>query len=208
LARVYDRGMEGVPLGGVTAFILAGGKSSRMAADKAFVEFEGRTLLARALDLARSVTADARIVGARDKFAQFAPVVEDIFQDRGPLAGIHAALRESPSKLNIMLAVDVPLVSREFLQYMTGQACGAPEATVVVPRAGGRRQPLCAIYRREFAAIAESALVAGRNRIDVLFDSVPTLVIEEETLARAGFFPAMFRNLNTPEDLEAEKRRA
>ena len=47
----------------VAAFILAGGKSTRMGADKAFVTLEGRTLLARALELARSVTADVRIVG-------------------------------------------------------------------------------------------------------------------------------------------------
>ena len=30
----------------VTAFILAGGKSTRMGTDKAFVEYDGRTLLA------------------------------------------------------------------------------------------------------------------------------------------------------------------
>jgi hypothetical protein len=32
-------------------------------------------------------------------------------------------------------------------------------------------------------------------------------VIEEEELEREGFSPAIFRNLNTPEELEAEKRR-
>ena len=56
---------------------------------------DGRTLLARALELARAVTADVRIVGDRGKFAAFAPVVEDVFRDCGPLGGIHAALRAS-----------------------------------------------------------------------------------------------------------------
>ena len=54
--KVYDRGMENASARDVTAFILAGGKSTRMGADKAFVEYDGRTLLARALDLARSFT--------------------------------------------------------------------------------------------------------------------------------------------------------
>ena len=45
-AKVYDRRMAGSPE--VTAFILAGGKSTRMGTDKAFVEYDGRTLLARA----------------------------------------------------------------------------------------------------------------------------------------------------------------
>jgi molybdenum cofactor guanylyltransferase len=191
----------------VTAFILAGGKSTRMGADKAFVEYEGRTLLARALDLARSTTPDVRIVGSSEKFAPFAPVVEDIFRDSGPLGGIHAALRASSSELNLMLAVDTPFISWAFLHYLISQARGAPEAAAVVARDSAGWQPLCAIYRREFAGAAESALLAGRNRIDLLFDVVPTRVIEREEIEDAGFSPAIFRNLNTPEELETEKRR-
>ena len=191
----------------VAAFVLAGGKSTRMGTDKAFVEYDGRTLLARALDLARSVTPDVRIVGSAEKFAPFAPVVEDIFPDRGPLGGIHAALRSSLSELNVMLAVDTPFVSWAFLQYLISQARSAPEAAAVVPRDQAGSQPLCAVYRRQFADAAETTLRAGRNRIDVLFDTVPTRVIKPEELEGAGFSRSIFRNLNTPEELEAEKRR-
>jgi molybdopterin-guanine dinucleotide biosynthesis protein A len=206
--KVYDRGMENVLARDVTAFILAGGRSTRMGVDKAFVDYAGRTLLARALDLARSVTLDVRIVGSREKFAPFAPVVEDVFHDCGPLGGIHAALQASLTELNLMLAVDTPFVSWAFLQYLISQARAAPEAATVVPRCDGGWQPLCAIYRREFAAAAESALLAGRNRIDPLFDVVRTQVIEQQELEGAGFSLAIFRNLNTPEELEAQKRRA
>jgi molybdopterin-guanine dinucleotide biosynthesis protein A len=191
-----------------TVFILAGGKSTRMGTDKAFVEYEGRTLLARALDLARSVASDVWIVGSKEKFAAFAPVVEDVFCDCGPLGGIHAALLGSSTDLNLMLAVDMPFVSRAFLQYLITQARSAPDAAVIVPRSDGRRQPLCAIYRREFAAVAERALRTRQNRIDRLFDEVRTRVIEQEELEGAGFSPSLFRNLNTPEELEAERRRA
>jgi molybdopterin-guanine dinucleotide biosynthesis protein A len=191
-----------------TVFILAGGKSTRMGTDKAFVEYEGRTLLARALDLARSVASDVWIVGSKEKFAAFAPVVEDVFCDCGPLGGIHAALLGSSTDLNLMLAVDMPFVSRAFLQYLITQARSAPDAAVIVPSSDGRRQPLCAIYRREFAAVAERALRTRQNRIDRLFDEVRTRVIEQEELEGAGFSPSLFRNLNTPEELEAERRRA
>jgi len=191
----------------LTTFILAGGKSTRMGTDKAFVKYDGHTLLARVLDLAHSITPRVFIVGNREKFAPFAPVVEDIFRDCGPLGGIHAALKTSSMELNLMLAVDTPFISSAFLQYLITQAQGAPEATVVVPRSGGRRQPLCAIYRREFADVAETALHAGQNRIDRLFDVVRTRVLEQEELATAGFSPTLFRNLNTPEELEAEKQK-
>jgi len=204
---VYYRGMKDDLARDVAAFILAGGKSTRMGADKAFVDYDGRTLLEWALDLAYSVTSTVRIVGNREKFAPFAPVVEDIFQDCGPLGGIHAALRASTTELNLMLAVDTPLVSRAFLQYLISQARGAPEAVVVVPRADRGWQPLCAIYRREFADAAENALRSGRNRIDRLFDEVRTRVIEQKELEGAGFSLAIFRNLNTPEELEKEKSR-
>ena len=206
--KVYDRGMGDASGRDVTAFILAGGKSTRMGTDKAFVDYEGRTLLARALDLARSITPDVRIVGSPEEFAPFAPVVEDIFRDCGPLSGIHAALRSSPSELNVMLALDTPFVSWAFLQYLISQAQSAPEAVLVVPRDSEGWQPLCAVYRREFAEAAERALLAGRNRIDLLFDAVRTRVIEKEELEGAGFSRSIFRNLNTPEELEAEKRRA
>jgi molybdopterin-guanine dinucleotide biosynthesis protein A len=187
----------------LAAFILAGGKSTRMGRDKAFIEFEGRSLLERALDLARSVSADVRIVGAREKFASFAPVVEDLFREQGPLGGIHVALRGSHADLNLMLAVDMPFVSSDFLQYMIGEAKLAKTATVVVPRSEGQRQPLCAVYRKAFADNAERALSARRNRIDVLFDSVETRVLEQVELERAGFSGSIFRNLNTLEELEA-----
>ncbi len=179
-----------------------------MGTDKAFVEYEGRTLLARALDLARSVASSVWIVGSKEKFAAFAPVVEDVFRDCGPLGGIHAALLGSLTELNLMLAVDMPFVSRAFLQYLITQARGAPDAAVIVPRSDGRRQPLCAIYRREFGEVAERALRAGQNRIDRLFEDVHTRVIEQEELEGAGFSSGIFRNLNTPEELEVEKRRA
>ncbi|MFZ0136829.1 MAG: molybdenum cofactor guanylyltransferase [Candidatus Sulfotelmatobacter sp.] len=206
--KVYDRAVENGSAHDVSVFILAGGKSTRMGTDKAFVDYDGRPLLVRALDLARSVVPGVWIVGSKEKFAEFAPVVEDVFRDCGPLGGIHAALLGSLTELNLMLGVDMPFVSRTFLQYLITQARDAPEASVIVPRSDGRRQPLCAIYRREFAEVAERALRARLNRIDRLFDEVHTRVIEQEELEGGGFSSGIFRNLNTPEELEAEKRRA
>lgn len=186
----------------VAAFVLAGGKSTRMGADKAFVEFEGRTLLARALELARSVTDNVRIVGNAEKFAEFAPVVEDVFRGCGPLGGIHAALRASAAALNLMLAVDMPFVPRELLEYLIARA-RASNVLAFVPRAAGGWQPLCAVYSREFADGAEKALLDGHYKIDSLFDTVTMRAIEETELAEAGFAVRVFGNLNTLEELKA-----
>jgi molybdopterin-guanine dinucleotide biosynthesis protein A len=185
----------------VAAFILAGGKSTRMGTDKAFVTLDGRTLLARALEVARSVAAEVHIVGDAAKYAPFAPVVEDVFRGCGPLGGIHAALRASQAELNLILAVDVPFVSRTFLQCLITRARGFPSALVTVAHTSEGWQPLCAVYRREFAELAENALRAGRHKIDALFDEARTQVIGADELQSAGFSLRVFRNLNTPEEL-------
>jgi len=188
----------------ITAFILAGGKSTRMGADKAFVALDGRTLLQRALELARSVTSDVRIVGDPQKFAPFAPfapIVEDVFPNCGPLGGIHAALRSSQTELNLILAVDVPFVPPALLQYLIERARKSASATVTVAQSGGRYQPLCAIYKNEFADAAEVALREGRYKINALFEATSTQLVTDGELESAGFSPKMFRNLNTPEEL-------
>ena len=197
--------MEGSP-GTVSAFILAGGHSTRMGADKAFLLLDESSLLARSLDLVRSVADEVRIVGNAHKFAEFAPVVEDVFRDCGPLGGIHAALRSTSTELNLILAVDMPFVSREFLQHLITRARSAPAAMATIPRVASGWQPLCGIYRRNFSGAAETALRAHRYKIDALFEVVRTQIIGEEEFTSAGFSPSIFRNLNTKEDLEAALR--
>lgn len=191
----------------VAAFILAGGKSTRMRRDKAFIEFEGRMLLERALELARSVGSEVCVVGSHEKFAAFAPIVEDVFPNCGPLGGIHAALRTASTELNLILAVDMPFITPLFLRYLIEVAKESREACVTVPRGAGGRQPLSAVYRREFATEAEKALHEGRYKIDPLFSLVRTRVIEQEEFESRGFSDCMFRNLNAPEDLLPGKNR-
>jgi molybdopterin-guanine dinucleotide biosynthesis protein A len=200
---VYDQRVKDGREFDVTAFILVGGKSSRMGSDKAFLRFGDETLLARALNVACAVAAEVRIVGDAGKFASFGPVVEDVYRDRGPLGGIHAALTNSTTELNLMLAVDLPLVGLKFLEYLLLRAHESG-AMVTIPRAGGL-QPLCAAYRRAFLEVAERSLLEGKNKIDRLFAGVETCVLEENELGRAGFLVEMFRNVNTPEEFQKAK---
>ncbi len=181
----------------VTGFVLAGGKSARMGRDKAFLAASGRSLLANALELAGSVAAEVRIVGEGAKFSGFGAVVEDVYRDRGPLGGIHAALESSQTEMNLVLAVDLPFLDAQFLHYMIAAANGS-EALVTVARIGTYYEPLCAVYRRQFASLAAAALAANRNKVDALFAGIPLRVIGDQELERNGFSTSMFRNMNTP----------
>jgi len=194
----------------VAGFVLAGGKSVRMGQDKAFVTWEGSTLLNRALEATQAVASVACIVGAREKFAPYGSVVEDVFRDRGPLGGIHAALSSTDQELNLILAVDLPLVTPALLSFLI--ECAQDERNVAtVPRLDAGWEPLCAVYRREFAEVAEGALKRGQNAIHrLLEDEIERSgvrsgirAIEERELVSAGFPALMFRNINTVMDLES-----
>jgi molybdopterin-guanine dinucleotide biosynthesis protein A len=183
-------------------FILAGGQSSRMGTEKAFLQFRGCTLLGRAIAALRPL-CDVAIVGDPAKFSPYGTVIEDVYPRRGPLAGIHAALTHSSAELNLVLAVDMPFVSPDLLAFLFASAAST-DALVTVPHSARGFQPLCAVYRRPFATAAEQALKAGKNKIDALFAAIPVRVIEGEELVSAGFSDQVFVNLNTPEDLQTK----
>ncbi len=170
-----------------------------MGTDKAFLEFSGRSLLTNALDLALSVATEVRIVGDPAKFSAFGTVVQDVYRDRGPLGGVHAALANSHTELNLMIGVDLPLLDARFLKHLI-DAAGDCDALVTVPRLHGHYEPLCAVYRKPFEALADAALAANRNKVDALFSATPIRLVNDDELATGGFSPAMFRNVNTPED--------
>src|SRR5438552_15590087 len=112
-----------------------------MGSDKAFLELGGRTLLARTLDLAASIGSPVKIVGEPTKFAHFGSVVQDIYQEHGPLGGIQAALATTSTELNLILAVDLPFLRPDFLRYLISRVRDSP-ATTPVPRTLVRYQLL------------------------------------------------------------------
>lgn len=175
-----------------------------MGQDKASLMLNGRTLLAIMTDLAQTAVKRVRVCGSRQQFGPDA--VEDIFPGCGPLGGIHAALANSETEWNLALAVDIPFVTPEFLKFLVAEAQRS-QVVVTVPMVGGRYQPLCAIYRREFGGIAESSLRRGRNKIDLLFAETTVRKIEDAEINELAFDARMFDNLNTPEDFDRAQRR-
>lgn len=175
-----------------------------MGADKALLQLTGKPLIVRAIELAREVVPHVKIVGEPLKFAAFGPVIQDIYRDRGPLGGIHAALASSQAELNLILAVDTPFVPAQFLKHLLARA-EFSGATVTVPSVTGHFQPLCAVYHQAFLPFADRALSRGENKIDQLFREVSLCVVSEDDMAANDFDASIFRNLNTPEEWQAAK---
>jgi molybdopterin-guanine dinucleotide biosynthesis protein A len=195
----------------VTAFIIAGGKSSRMGKDKAFLEIKGKMLIDHAILQAHSVADDIFIVGPKEKFGAFGRIVTDIYPDCGPLGGIHAGLNRSRTNLSLMLALDTPFITPDFFKFLVSEAKSS-NAAVTVPRTKDGLQPLCAVYSHDFFEIAQNALEAGEYKIDPLFSKAKTLIIDlsRQDLSDPGTYPqfdvAMFHNINSPEDAARAER--
>jgi molybdopterin-guanine dinucleotide biosynthesis protein A len=189
----------------VTAFVLVGGKSERMGQDKATMHLASRrTLLENALAVAGAVAGQVGIVGSRHKYASYAwagEIVEDVFPDRGPLGGIHAALSATTTEWNVILAVDLPGVTAALLQWILKMAREAGSQVTVASAVGGL-QPLCGVYRKGFRERAEKALKDDHNKVDASFDRGSLRILTEEEVRAAGFLPEVFVNVNTPEQFQ------
>src|SRR5438270_126930 len=190
-----------------TGFVLAGGKSSRMGANKAFLSLDGTTLLQRTKQVLETICKEVFILGSRELYGGFGDCYEDVYHDCGPLGGIQVALLHSTTQFNLITAVDTPFLAPDFLGYMLERAMQS-SAMVTAPQIGGYAEPVCAVYSRDFLPIAETALKAGNYKIVPLFPREQTLIITEAELGQFALGPEMFDNLNTPEDFERARRRS
>ena len=145
-----------------SAVILAGGKSSRMGRDKAFLEIGGQTLLARQIKLARETGAAEILISGRadaDYSSLNCRVLQDNFPDAGPLAGIERALDAAQSPLLLVLAVDFPGMNAELLRRFVARC---PENFGAIPRINGNMEPLAAIYPTSAHQLAAAQIAGGR----------------------------------------------
>ena len=181
------------PVNGVTGFVLAGGKSTRLGRDKALLEWQQRTMLEHMVNLLSSVTTNVQIVG-RD-------LLPDVFPGRGPLSGILTALQISRTDINLAVAVDLPLLTKDFLQYL--RFCIENSRSLLVACKIESYFPLCLGLRRTLVNQLEQRVVGGELSVQAFIESAcPRLILEPE-LRHAGFDCSIFRNINTEEDYRA-----
>ena len=128
------------------AVLLAGGQSRRMGRDKALLELpDGCRLWERQWQVLGALEPAERFVSGswREGFPADLPWLADEFPGCGPLAGIAAALQAMRSPRLVVLAVDLPAMSVDFLR---GLLQGSDSTGVVPQRADGFFDPLAAVY--------------------------------------------------------------
>ncbi len=191
---------------GLAGVILCGGRSARMGVDKATIQFEGMTLLERAVARLGDVCNPLLIApGGTPATVSGRRAIADAAPNAGPLGGIVAALRASPHRLLAVVAVDLPWVDPGLIRVLADRI---GDRDVALCETGGGIEPLHAVYSTSILAAAESALAGPDRSLRRVIRMANALRVPETEWRGAGFSDLFALNLNTPEDLAEVSREA
>jgi molybdopterin-guanine dinucleotide biosynthesis protein A len=181
------------------AIVLAGGRSTRMGADKATLDWHGTPLVLHVATTLRGALDGPLVVVAAE--GQALPdgleVVRDARPDRGPLEGMLAGLHALAGRAEAayVCAVDLPFLTAEAVhRAVAALRCGAQAA---IPVVAGIRQPLAAAYSLEVTATVEARLDADQRSLMGLLGELRVAEVPADDLA------AQLRDADEPGDLRS-----
>lgn len=182
-----------------SALILAGGKSSRMGRDKAWLRVGHETLLGRQIRLAREIGAAEVFISGRagvDYSHLGCRVLKDKIPDAGPLAGIERGLNSVSTQFLLVLAVDLPMMCADCLLRISAHTCGLG----AIPVVAGQIEPLAGFYPKSARSLA-GALLRDNNRAVAAFAArcVETGLAQFVELPLSDV--TFFENFNSPAQL-------
>jgi molybdopterin-guanine dinucleotide biosynthesis protein A len=198
----------------ISAFILTGGASSRMGKAKGLLEFSGEPLIIRIARTIEPLVSTVIALGPSERYAALGlQVIEDqkfgIADERGkspgPLAGIASALSASRTDWNLILACDLPYLSREWVAWLLART-SASSAQIIMPRTEGGPEPLAAVYRRECAEPIIAALQRGVRKVIDAMAQLRTDFVTEREWHHIDPDGRVLRNMNSPEDYEEARK--
>jgi len=180
--------------------VLAGGRSSRMQADKAALDYGRKPQLTQAFELLAprvqqawvSVRADQRHEPLRAKY----PQIVDGAAGGGPIAGIMAAQALHPEAAWLVLACDLPLLDGLTLDRLLDGRDTRRIATAFRSASDALPEPLCAIYEPASREAILRHVAAGRL-------CPRKFLATHDVSLLAAPHPHALDNANTPQDAEA-----
>jgi molybdopterin-guanine dinucleotide biosynthesis protein A len=176
-----------------------------MGTDKAALVIEGEPLWRLQLGKLQKTGANEVFISGR-KGGPYSeagvPIVEDLTPEAGPLAGLQAAMKHARNHWLLVLAVDLPDVPARFLKQLVHDSMTA--CIGLVPSREEWLQPTAAVYSTDCLPLLEECL-AGENRSLRRFFRLAHKrgLAEVRPVSKAE--QLHFRNLNSPDDLAAEK---
>jgi molybdopterin-guanine dinucleotide biosynthesis protein A len=201
----------------IHAYVLAGGASSRMGRDKALLDIGGVTMVERTARLVESVAGKATIVGPPEKFHALEAklgtrAIADDWPGAGPLGAIATALRASEAEWNLIVACDLPYLTREWMSFLVERATATSggdtteTADAVMAMSERGAEPLCAMYHKRCEAAIWLALDRGTRKVTEGLHGLRVEYIEPREWKRFDSEGLLFKNINRSEDYEEAKR--
>ena len=195
----------------VCGLVLCGGESQRMGRDKALLDLGGRSLLERAIAELEPVCDEVWL--ASGPAPRYVALGRCELQDRrprgsGPLAALEAGLwalrARSERGYLVLLACDMPGATSALFRELLARA--AQENLDVAGLSGARGpEPLAAVYSAALLESVVAALDSGERKMT----SPAAFPARHGALPRCAWMERpdgpLFRNLNTPADLEAAR---
>jgi molybdopterin-guanine dinucleotide biosynthesis protein A len=192
----------------ITGIILCGGKSSRMQKNKALLKLSDKTVIEIVTEKLKSIFNEVLISANDSKQYDFLnlPVVYDIFIGKGPLAGIHSALKYSSTKNNFIISCDMPLISVKLIKYLINLNS---EKSILLPKSNRRIQQLCGIYSKSVIEEIENIFKLSEKDKNIkgsvyeLLERASNEIIDVDDLY--FYNKNIFLNMNSSEDYKLIK---
>lgn len=188
---------EELPLFG-TAAILAGGKSSRMGFDKQLLMEDDRRILETVIETLKQEFSDILIVTAKPQLYKGMGVrlFQDEYSGKGPLAGVHAALRNARSQYVYLLACDMPVVNLPFIRHMKEKLLETG-MDICASRYNDRMEPFNTFYSRSLLREVVHRLETGNSSLFRFIHASQVCILSQEDAACFDKELRMFTNINT-----------
>lgn len=195
----------------IDGFILTGGRSSRMGADKSVLRFGDSTILELIAKALAPATREVFTIGGLGGggFTHFADLMDNDPngepRPKSSMAGLLSALHYARTKWIFVVACDMPFVATALFDLMASKR--TDEFGAVVPiSAEGVPQPMCALYNvaaciGECEAAVRNGELSNKkllkrvNSFELLFEDMSYLVGSE----------LFFTNVNTPDEYLAAR---
>ena len=175
-----------------------------MGTDKALVDLAGRAMISYVAEALETAGCRVTVIGRSDAPAGLHSVPDSPAGRRGPVAGLATALRIAAGAPVVLVGVDQPFVRSETVRRLLAVADG----DAVVPVDAGRRQPTCAVYWPNCAAIVADLLTGEDDPpLHAVLDRVPLHDIAADTWRAWGEDGSSWWSIDTPEDLAVAEDR-
>jgi molybdenum cofactor guanylyltransferase len=184
----------------ITAYIIAGGKSSRFGMDKSLHILGGIPLIEHVILALRPVFSRIGIIaddGVKFEFLGL-PCYPDIIPGLGPMGGLYTALSHSNTDKIFVTACDMPNLNSDFISYMASRS---KDYDVVIPVINEYYEALHAIYSSNCLVPVQKSIKEGKRQIFRFFDEVRVLKISEKEIAAYAEPSLIFKNINSVDDL-------